>query len=235
MKPRHVAIIMDGNGRWAQARDLPRSHGHRAGQDAVKKAVTYAAEVGIPYLTLYSFSEENWHRPPEEIEALMTLLVQALSTETNWMVRNGIRLNVIGATHKFSQTVQQSLNHAMAETATGTRLTLTLALSYGGRQDILQAVETIVSENKNAALTQDFFAQHLYTKTLPDPDIILRTGGEYRLSNFLLWQSAYSELIFMDVLWPDFSGDHFAEALTLFAGRQRRYGRADASPPEATP
>jgi undecaprenyl diphosphate synthase len=222
-----VAIIMDGNGRWAQDRGLPRSQGHQAGQDAVKKAVTYAAEVGIPYLTLYSFSEENWQRPPEEIEALMTLLSKALISETDWMRHNGIRLNVIGATHKFSQTVQQSLNNAMAETATGTRLTLTLALSYGARQDILQAVETLVNENKNAALTQDFFAQHLSTKTLPDPDIILRTGGEYRLSNFLLWESAYSELIFMDVLWPDFSGDHFAEALALFARRKRRYGRID--------
>ena len=234
MKPRHVAIIMDGNGRWAQARDLPRSHGHRAGQESVRKAVTYAAEVGIPYLTLYSFSEENWHRPPEEIEALMTLLVQALNAETDWMIRNGIRLNVIGATHKFSQNVQQSLTHAMAATAGGTRLTLTLALSYGARQEILHAVETIVAENKNAALTHDFFAQHLYTKTLPDPDIILRTGGEYRLSNFLLWQSAYSELMFMDVLWPDFSAEHFAEALFLFARRQRRYGRIDASA-EAAP
>ncbi len=234
MKPRHVAIIMDGNGRWAQARDLPRSHGHRAGQESVRKAVTYAAEVGIPYLTLYSFSEENWQRPPEEIEALMTLLVQALNAETDWMIRNGIRLNVIGATHKFSQNVQQSLTHAMAATAGGTRLTLTLALSYGARQEILHAVETIVAENKNAALTHDFFAQHLYTKTLPDPDIILRTGGEYRLSNFLLWQSAYSELMFMDVLWPDFSAEHFAEALSLFARRQRRYGRIDASA-EAAP
>ena len=234
MKPRHVAIIMDGHGRWAQARDLPRSHGHRAGQESVRKAVTYAAEVGIPYLTLYSFSEENWQRPPEEIEALMTLLVQALNAETDWMIRNGIRLNVIGATHKFSQNVQQSLTHAMAATAGGTRLTLTLALSYGARQEILHAVETIVAENKNAALTHDFFAQHLYTKTLPDPDIILRTGGEYRLSNFLLWQSAYSELMFMDVLWPDFSAEHFAEALSLFARRQRRYGRIDASA-EAAP
>ncbi len=234
MKPRHVAIIMDGNGRWAQARDLPRSHGHRAGQESVRKAVTYAAEVGIPYLTLYSFSEENWHRPPEEIEALMTLLVQALNAETDWMIRNGIRLTVICATHKFSQNVQQSLTHAMAATAGGTRLTLTLALSYGARQEILHAVETIVAENKNAALTHDFFAQHLYTKTLPDPDIILRTGGEYRLSNFLLWQSAYSELMFMDVLWPDFSAEHFAEALSLFARRQRRYGRIDASA-EAAP
>jgi undecaprenyl diphosphate synthase len=234
VKPRHVAIIMDGNGRWAQARGLPRSHGHRAGQESVRKAVTYAAEVGIPYLTLYSFSEENWHRPPEEIEALMTLLVQALNAETDWMVRNGIRLNVIGAMHKFSQNVQQSLNHAMAATAGGTRLTLTLALSYGARQEILHAVETLLAETKNAALTQDFFAQHLYTKDLPDPDIILRTGGEYRLSNFLLWQSAYSELMFMDVLWPDFSGDHFAEALSLFTRRQRRYGRIDASA-EATP
>jgi undecaprenyl diphosphate synthase len=222
-----VAIIMDGNGRWAQDRGLPRSQGHQAGQDAVKKAVTYAAEVGIPYLTLYSFSEENWQRPPEEIEALMTLLSKALISETDWMRHNGIRLNVIGATHKFSQTVQQSLNHSMAETATGTRLTLTLALSYGARQDILHAVETIINENKNVALTQDFFAQHLSTKTLPDPDMILRTGGECRLSNFLLWESAYSELIFMDVFWPDFSGDYFAEALTLFARRKRRYGRVD--------
>jgi undecaprenyl diphosphate synthase len=225
---------MDGNGRWAQARDLPRSHGHRAGQESVRKAITYAAEAGISYLTLYSFSEENWHRPPEEIEALMELLTEALNAETDWMTRNGIRLNVIGATHKFSQTVQQSLTQAMNATAGGTHLTLTLALSYGARQEILHAVETIVNETKNAALTQDFFAQHLYTKTLPDPDIILRTGGEYRLSNFLLWQSAYSELIFMDVLWPDFSGDHFAEALSLFARRQRRYGRIDASV-EATP
>ena len=164
----------------------------------------------------------------------MTLLVQALNAETDWMIRNGIRLNVIGATHKFSQNVQQSLTHAMAATAGGTRLTLTLALSYGARQEILHAVETIVAENKNAALTHDFFAQHLYTKTLPDPDIILRTGGEYRLSNFLLWQSAYSELMFMDVLWPDFSAEHFAEALSLFARRQRRYGRIDASA-EAAP
>jgi undecaprenyl diphosphate synthase len=225
---------MDGNGRWAQARDLPRSHGHRAGQESVRKAITYAAEAGISYLTLYSFSEENWHRPPEEIEALMELLTEALNAETDWMTRNGIRLNVIGATHKFSQTVQQSLTQAMNATAGGTHLTLTLALSYGARQEILHAVETIINETKNAALTQDFFAQHLYTKTLPDPDIILRTGGEYRLSNFLLWQSAYSELIFMDVLWPDFSGDHFAEALSLFARRQRRYGRIDASV-EATP
>jgi undecaprenyl diphosphate synthase len=222
-----VAIIMDGNGRWAQARGLPRSHGHQAGQEAVRKAVTYAAETGIPYLTLYSFSEENWQRPPEEIEALMTLLVNALKTETPWMQHNGIRLNVIGATHKFSPNVQQSLGQTIEATRDGTRLTLTLALSYGARQDILQAVTTLLSENKNAAPTQDFFAQHLSTKTLPDPDIILRTGGEYRLSNFLLWEGAYSELIFMDVFWPDFSEEHFAESLSIFARRQRRYGRID--------
>ena len=224
MKPRHVAIIMDGNGRWAQARGLPRSHGHRAGQEAVRRTVTCAAEEGIPYITLYSFSEENWQRPPEEIEALMALLTEALTTETDWMRQKGIRLNVIGATHKFAQSVQQSLNDAITATAGGNRLTLTLALSYGGRQEILHAVETLLTETKNAALTQDFFAQHLFTQDLPDPDIILRTGGEYRLSNFLLWQSAYSELIFMDVLWPDFAAEHFQEALSLFARRQRRYG-----------
>jgi undecaprenyl diphosphate synthase len=228
VKPRHVAIIMDGNGRWAQARDLPRSEGHRAGQDAVRRAVTCAAEEGIAYLTLYSFSEENWQRPLEEVEALMALLVAALKNETDWMQQNGVRLNVIGATHKFSAAVQQSLSEALAATSSGSRLTLTLALSYGGRQEIIQAVNNLLATGKNAAVTEDFVAQHLYTKDLPDPDIILRTGGEYRLSNFLLWQAAYSELIFMDVFWPDFSGDHLREALAIFARRQRRYGRVEA-------
>jgi undecaprenyl diphosphate synthase len=219
---------MDGNGRWAQAQDLPRSEGHRAGQDAVRRAVTCAGEEGIPYLTLYSFSEENWQRPPEEVEALMALLVGALKNETDWMKQNGVRLNVIGATHKFSAAVQQSLRESLAATASESRLTLTLALSYGGRQEILQALNAMLATGENAATNDDFFAQHLYTKNLPDPDIILRTGGEYRLSNFLLWQAAYSELIFMDVFWPDFSADHFREALATFARRQRRYGRVEA-------
>lgn len=228
--PKHVAIIMDGNGRWAQRQGKTRIEGHRSAIPAVRSAVETAAELGIPFLTLYTFSSENWQRPPAEVSGLMELLYFVLEEEEARLIEQGVRLHVIGDIQTLPTSVQRRLQRALYRTATGDRLTLTLALSYGARQDILQAVKAIAQlayEGKLALETIDetTFRSFLWTRELPDPELLIRTGGEVRLSNFLLWECAYTEFVFLPVLWPDFRQEHFLQAIWEFQRRERRFGR----------
>ncbi len=222
--PQHVAIIMDGNGRWARARGLSRIAGHREGTEAADRIVTACKDLGIPYLTLYAFSDENWERPHEEVDQLMHLLAEFLASRRTKMMRNGIRLRTIGDTQRLPQDVQQSLEESMQATAAGRDVTLILALSYGARAEICRAVERAVRRGEKD-ITPEILSQHLDTAEFPDPDLLIRTSGEYRISNYLLWQLAYTELYFTDVLWPDFAAEHFQTALTAFQHRERRFGR----------
>ena len=227
--PRHVAIIMDGNGRWAKARGLPRIAGHRSGAEAARRTVAAAAELGIPYLTLFGFSSENWKRPSSEIHDLMALLRHYLRGEIAELHRNGVRLKVIGQTARFAPDIVSMIEHAEAATRENPRITLTIALSYGGRAEIVAAVRTIAEQVACGRLApqvvdEDCIAQHLFTAHIPDPDLLIRTSGEQRISNFLLWQCAYSELVFTKTLWPDFSKRDLEQAIDDFCGRERRYG-----------
>jgi undecaprenyl diphosphate synthase len=229
--PRHVAIIMDGNGRWAQARGLPRIAGHRRGAEAVRRAVAAARELGIPYLTLFGFSSENWKRPSGEIHDLMGLLRHYLRGEIAELRRNGIRLKVIGQIGRLAPDIVDLIEQAEETTRDNTAVTLTIALSYGGRAEIVAAVRAIagqVAEGTLAvdAVDEDCLARHLFTVDLPDPDLLIRTSGEQRISNFLLWQCAYSELFFTKTLWPDFSRSDLDQAIDEYCGRERRYGAA---------
>lgn len=227
--PRHVAIIMDGNGRWARKRGNSRVFGHKHGVNAVREVTEASAELGIGYLTLYAFSTENWNRPKAEVDALMALLVKSISDETPTLHKNNVRLNSIGCLENLPSLVRKQLDSCIAQTSTNTGLTLTLALSYSSRWEILDAVKHIV----NDALTQkikveqiddDLFSSYLNTSGIPDPELMIRTSGENRISNFLLWQIAYSELYFSDVLWPDFTKEDYYKALFDFQGRERRFG-----------
>lgn len=228
--PQHVAIIMDGNGRWATKRGLPRTMGHRAGVEAVKRTVKAAAELDIKYLTLFGFSSENWKRPVSEIEDLMRLLRMYLRSETAELHRNNIRLKVIGNREELSADIVKLIENAEALTAENTAITVIIALNYGGRYDILQAAASYAKTCIEQGVTPDvssaeeFFPLNLTTTGVPDPDILIRTSGEQRISNFLLWQCAYSELIFSEALWPDFSRSDLEEALADFASRDRRFG-----------
>ncbi|RMB08814.1 isoprenyl transferase [Eilatimonas milleporae] len=227
--PGHVAIIMDGNGRWAAARGLPRSMGHRKGVDAVREAVEAAAENGIGYLTLFAFSSENWNRHPSEVRDLMGLLRMYLKSEIKALDKEDIRLRVIGRRDNLADDINRMIDEAEALTHDNTRMTLVIALSYGGRGEIVdaaRAIATAVVEGRESLenITEERFASFLSTHDIPDPDLIIRTSGEQRISNFLLWQTAYAELLFLDVLWPDFGEDHFTHALQWFAGRERRFG-----------
>ncbi|TVR98322.1 MAG: isoprenyl transferase [Rhodospirillales bacterium] len=229
--PTHVAIIMDGNGRWARARGLPRTAGHRRGAQAVKTAIESAIRSGVPYLTLFGFSSENWRRPAEEIGDLMGLLKHYLKTETDALNRQGVRLRVIGDRRRFGPDIVAMIERAERLTESNCRLNLTIALSYGGRAEIVEATRQIAREVTlglldPAAIEEGVFARHLFTADIPDPDLLIRTSGEKRISNFLLWQLAYAELVFLDTLWPDFSSDDFAAALGEFHRRERRYGTA---------
>ncbi len=229
--PAHVAIIMDGNGRWANARGLPRTAGHRQGAEAVRRTVTGAIEFGLSYLTLYGFSSENWKRPISEIEDLMGLLRRYLQAEIAELHQKGIRLRVIGDRDRLPGDIVQLIADAEGHTRTMDRLNLTIALSYGGRQDILAAArqmaeEVVTGRLKPEAIDEARFAEALSTDGIPDPDLVVRTGGEQRISNFLLWQSAYSELVFVDKLWPDFGKDDLSDAIREFQRRDRRYGAA---------
>ena len=229
--PAHVAIIMDGNGRWANARGLPRTAGHRQGAEAVRRTVTGAIEFGLSYLTLYGFSSENWKRPISEIEDLMGLLRRYLQAEIAELHQKGIRLRVIGDRERLPKDIVQLIADAEGHTRTMDRLNLTIALSYGGRQDILAAArrmaeEVVTGHLKPEAIDEARFAEALSTDGIPDPDLVVRTGGEQRISNFLLWQSAYSELVFVDKLWPDFGKDDLSDAIREFQRRDRRYGAA---------
>ena len=227
--PDHIAIIMDGNGRWAQARGLPRIAGHKRGAEAVRKTVEAAAKAGVSYLTLFGFSSENWKRPEREVGDLMGLLRLYLKSEVNELKKNGIRLSVIGDRSRFDRDIVRMIERAEAETAGGARLTLILALSYGGRYEIVSAARELaqkaaLGEIDPGNIDEERFASHLDTAGVPDPDLLIRTSGEQRISNFLLWQLAYTELVFTDVLWPDFGEADLAAAIDEFNSRERRYG-----------
>jgi undecaprenyl diphosphate synthase len=227
--PVHVAIIMDGNGRWAKARGLPRTVGHQRGADAVRRTVRGAAELGIEYLTLFGFSSENWKRPAAEVDDLMGLLRLYLRAEIAELDRNGVRLRVIGDRDRLGREIVKLIEDAEARTRANTRLNLTVALSYGGRAEIARAARLIAAAVKAGEIAldqidEDLFARHLLTVDIPDPDLLIRTSGEQRLSNFLLWQTAYTELLFLDRLWPDFSKDDLEDAIREFSRRDRRYG-----------
>ncbi|KAA5614211.1 polyprenyl diphosphate synthase [Rhodovastum atsumiense] len=231
--PRHVAIIMDGNGRWAAGRGLPRVAGHRAGAQAVRRTVEAAIRHGVGWITLYAFSSENWRRPASEVLDLTGLLRHYLRSEIAELTREGVRLRFIGDRTRFDADIVGQLTRAEHDTTGNTRLNLTLALSYGARAEILAAARAAARAARDGQLDPDAldeaaFGSLLSTAAMPDPDLIIRTSGEQRLSNFLLWQSAYAELLFLDVLWPDFGPTHFAEAMAEFARRERRFGARPA-------
>jgi undecaprenyl diphosphate synthase len=231
--PHHIAIIMDGNGRWATARGLPRILGHRAGADAVRRVVEGACDLGVKALTLYAFSWENWDRPQEEIGELMELLDEFIRREAPTLHANRIRLRAIGRLHAMPQDALVNLRRVIAETAQHDRMTLTLALSYGGRQEIVDAARRLAEQARSGqlqpeAIDEAVFAQQLYSPDLPDPDLLIRTSGEQRLSNFLLWQISYTELYLTAKCWPDFTKDDLAEAIAEYERRERRFGKTAA-------
>jgi len=226
--PRHVAIIMDGNGRWARQRRLPRIAGHRRGVEAVRGVVKACADRGVGYLTLFAFSSENWRRPPAEVARLMQLFLAALENEVQKLHRNGIRLKVIGERSRFDRKIQALIAEGESLTAANPGLTLTIAANYGGRWDVLQALSRFTAERPAAAaagLEEQALAPYLSMAYAPEPDLFIRTGGEQRVSNFLLWQLAYTELYFTDTLWPDFDAAALEEAFTSYRRRERRFGR----------
>ena len=223
--PRHVAIIMDGNGRWAKARGLPRAAGHKAGAEAARTVLRACGEAGVECLTLYAFSSENWRRPEAEINDLMGLLRFYLQSELNSLHREGIRLKIIGDHRAFSSDLARMIDHAVSKTASNTRMTLAIALNYGSRNELVNVVRKIASSGIAAdQIEEETIDQLLDTAELPPLDLLIRTSGEYRLSNFLLWQAAYAELLFVDTLWPDFGAEAVRDALADFSGRERRYG-----------
>jgi undecaprenyl diphosphate synthase len=227
--PRHVAIIMDGNGRWARQRHLPRIEGHRAGADSARIIIRAAGELGIQYLTLYAFSVENWNRPKDEVDALMKYLVHYLKTETPELNKNNVRLQIIGQTYRLPEAVQEHLKKSVATLSKNNGLTLIMALSYGGRTEIVDAVRGIAEKVRGGELdpediTEQIFSQHLYTRNVPDPDLLIRTSGEMRVSNFLLWQISYTELVVTPTLWPDFRKPQLYAALEEYNQRHRRFG-----------
>ncbi|VVE28167.1 UDP diphosphate synthase [Pandoraea morbifera] len=234
--PRHVAIVMDGNGRWATSRKLPRVAGHKRGVDAVREAVTACAEIGVEYLTLFAFSSENWRRPQDEVSTLMQLFILALEREVGKLHNNGIRLRVVGALEAFEPRIQELVRRAEERTKDNKGLTLTIAANYGGRWDILQAARKLaaarVAQGGAAALetsfTEDDLAPHLSMAYAPEPDLFIRTGGDQRISNFLLWQLAYTELYFTEEFWPDFNANTLKRAVAEFQQRERRFGRTSA-------
>jgi undecaprenyl diphosphate synthase len=227
--PRHIALIMDGNGRWAQARGLPRVAGHRRGAEAVRRTVAAAGEIGIPYLTLFGFSSENWKRSSAEIDDLMGLLRHYLRREIAELHHEGARLKVIGQLDRLAPDIVGLIDRAVRLTRDNSAVTLTIALSYGGRAEIVAAVRSIAREVAKArlaveAIDEACFGRHLFTADLPDPDLLIRTSGEQRISNFLLWQCAYAELVFTKTLWPDFAKGDLEQAIDEYCGRERRYG-----------
>lgn len=224
--PEHVAIIMDGNGRWARARGLPRVAGHRAGTENLREIIESATEFGIKYLTLYAFSTENWGRPPDEIEGLIHILEDVIDRELMKLHKEGVRLLHIGNLECLRPRLRQKVQNAIELTRNNARLTVVLAFNYGGRDDILQAVRRIVSEGfRPEEISEDLINRYLYTAGIPDPDLMIRTAGEMRLSNFLIWQISYSELYVTPVFWPDFNKEELRKALQAYATRDRRYGK----------
>lgn len=237
--PRHVAVIMDGNGRWAQRQGLPRVRGHEAGADSVREIVRVCGELGVEALTLFSFSTENWRRPEDEVEALMTLLARYLTDETVELMQNSVRLQGIGELERLPPHVRGLLDQVTAFTAKNQGLRLTLALSYGARAEIVRAVRGLAAQVRDGtltpeAITEQSVSESLYTAGLPDPDLLIRTSGEMRLSNFLLWQCAYAEIYVTETLWPDFRRPQLEEAIAWFASRERRFGKTSAQLVEGT-
>jgi undecaprenyl diphosphate synthase len=224
--PKHIAITMDGNGRWAKSKGKLRVFGHKNGVKSVRNTVEAAAEIGIKFLTLYAFSTENWSRPDSEINALMTLLVSAINKETKTLMDNNIKLSTIGDTNNLPSKAKKELLEAIEKTKDNTRMTLVLALSYSGRWEILNATKNLITDGIDPdAINEQVFQQYLTTKSVPDPELLIRTSGEYRISNFLLWQIAYSELYFTDTLWPDFSKADLEKAILDYQSRERRFGK----------
>jgi undecaprenyl diphosphate synthase len=232
-KPQHVAVIMDGNGRWAEQRGLARLQGHRVGKDSVRAIVETSRRLGIRYLSLYAFSTENWHRPPREVDGLMTLLRRYLASELDKMMKHHIRLLAVGSLRRLPPAVREALRAAIDATKHNTGMTVILAVSYGGREEIARAARAIARRVRRGELepeqiTAGTVAKHLGTNGIPDPDLLIRTSGEMRLSNFFLWQLAYTEIYVTDTLWPDFREREFMQALAYFQERQRRFGRTAA-------
>jgi len=228
--PRHLAIIMDGNGRWAKKNGFLRTIGHENGAKTVRTIVESCSELGIEFLTLYAFSTENWNRPKLEVEMLMKLLTKSLRKELNTFIKNNIRLNIIGNINNLPKSVQKELTEVLEKTKENNKLTLTLALSYGAREELVSATKELCNKVKNNIISiedidESIINNHLYTNNLPDVDLVIRTSGEQRISNFLLWQIAYAELYFTEVLWPDFNKDHLMEALKSYQKRERRFGK----------
>lgn len=228
--PSHVAIIMDGNGRWAKQRGLPRTEGHIRGQDALRTTLRAAARRGIKYLTVYTFSTENWSRPQEEVDALMSILVSAIHAETPQLIAEGVRMRAIGDLSRLPQQAQDSLAESIELTKDGAQITLILALSYSSRDEIRRASQRLAAEAAAGRLrpeeiTEELISSYLDTAEYPDPDLVIRTGGEERISNYLLWQCAYSELYFSETYWPDFGQEALDEALAAYASRERRFGK----------
>lgn len=223
--PHHVAVIMDGNGRWAKKRGEVRLWGHRKGVKSVRNTIEAAAELQIDYLTLYAFSSENWDRPQDEVLGLMNLLVESIEKETPKLLKNNISLKAIGDLSRFSDKVQHKLQTSIDKTANCTGLTVILALSYSGQWDILEAVNSLVKQGATTEVTREMFENELSTSGIPHPELMVRTSGESRISNFLLWQLAYSELYFTDINWPDFDKEEFYKALIYFQGKERRFGK----------
>ena len=226
--PTHVAIIMDGNGRWAKRKKLQRAEGHRVGMESVRDIVIATCDFKIPYLTLYAFSKENWGRPKDEVQMLMTLLGIYLEKEKSLLFERGIRVNIVGEIEDFPKKLQAQMKSVIQATARNKNLQLNLALSYSGRREIIHAVKEIVEEAKKGRvkkIDEKVFLKYLYLKNMPDPDFLIRTSGEMRLSNFLLWQIAYTEIYVTETLWPDFRKDAYIEALREFARRERRFGK----------
>ncbi len=228
--PKHIAIIMDGNGRWAKQKGFIRAIGHENGTKSVRETVETCAELGIENLTLYAFSTENWNRPKLEVDTLMKLLVSSLKKEIKTLQDNNIKLNAIGNLNSLPKKVFKELHEVIAKTENNTRMTLTLALSYGSREELISAVKEISNKVKNNIISlenidESVINKHLYTQNLPDVDLLIRTSGEQRISNFLLWQIAYAELYFTDILWPDFTKQHLYDAITDYQKRERRFGK----------
>jgi undecaprenyl diphosphate synthase len=228
--PTHIAIIMDGNGRWAKSRGLPRFRGHSAGMQSVRKVVEAAAEIGVPYLTLYAFSQENWHRPAAEVAALMRLLQHYVRKERDELIRQGVRVRVFGNLDRLTPGARKAVDHIEERTAGGRRMQLNLMISYGSRDEILRATRNIAEKVAKGQMSIDDigeaeFSSELYTAGIPDPDLLIRTSGELRISNFLLWQLAYTELFITPTLWPDFRPEHLVGAIHEYQKRERRFGR----------
>jgi undecaprenyl diphosphate synthase len=228
--PKHLAIVMDGNGRWAKQKGFMRAFGHENGTKSVRTTVEQCAKLGIENLTLYAFSTENWNRPKLEVDTLMKLLISSLKSELKTLQENNIKLNSIGNLDKMPKSIQKELHEVIEKTKNNSRMTLTLALSYGSREELINVVKKISDKVKNNIISietidESIINQHLYTHNLPDVDLLIRTSGEHRISNFLLWQIAYAELFFTDVLWPDFTEEHLYEAIVSYQKRERRFGK----------